>query len=135
MELSVVLGRITAKSMAWNDANTMIRTQYTLKIEMNAKGVQSGTITIDAADWLVSHQVKLLGVDFSTPDLTAHKRPAGFTWPVHQILLSQGVLVAEHLTNLRSLANQRVEAMFLALPIAGSDGTPARVLARPLVAT
>jgi kynurenine formamidase len=91
-------------------------------------------LTIDAADWLVSHQVKLLGVDFSTPDLTAHKRPAGFTWPVHQILLSQGVLVAEHLTNLRSLANQRVEAMFLALPIAGSDGAPARVLARPLVA-
>jgi kynurenine formamidase len=53
---------------------------------------------------------------------------------VHQILLSQGVLVAEHLTNLRSLANQRVEAMFLALPIAGSDGAPARVLARPMAA-
>jgi kynurenine formamidase len=80
----------------------------------------------------VEHQVKLLGVDFSTPDLTAHKRPSGFTWPVHQILLSQGVLVAEHLTNLAPLANTRVEAMFLALPIAGSDGAPARVLARPL---
>ena len=75
---------------------------------------------------------KLLGVDFSTPDLTAHKRPSGFTWPVHQILLSQGVLVAEHLTNLGGLANQRVEAMFLAIPIAGSDGAPARVLARVL---
>jgi kynurenine formamidase len=89
-------------------------------------------LSIDAASWLVEHQVKLLGVDFSTPDLTAHKRPSGFTWPVHQILLSQGVLVAEHLTNLAPLANTRVEAMFLALPIAGSDGAPARVLARPL---
>lgn len=91
-------------------------------------------LSMDAASWLVDHQVKLLGVDFSTPDLTAHKRPAGFTWPVHQILLSNGVLVAEHLTNLGSLANQRVEAMFTAIPIAGSDGSPARVLARPLVA-
>lgn len=91
-------------------------------------------LSIDAAEWLVDHQVKLLGVDFSTPDLTAHKRPAGFTWPVHQILLSRGVLVAEHLTNLRGLANQRVEAMFLAIPISGSDGAPARALARPLTA-
>jgi arylformamidase len=90
------------------------------------------SLSPEAAQWLVDHKVKLLGVDFSTPDLTAHKRPEGFTWPVHQILLSAGVLVAEHLTNLRSLANHRVEAMFLALPIAGSDGAPARVLARPI---
>jgi kynurenine formamidase len=86
----------------------------------------------DAAQWLVDQQVKLLGVDFSTPDMPAHRRPEGFTWPVHQILLSNGVLVAEHLANLRPLANQRVEVMFLALPIAGSDGAPARVIARPL---
>jgi len=90
------------------------------------------SLSIDAAEWLVDHQVKLLGVDFSTPDLTAHKRPSGFTWPVHQILLSRGLLVAEHLTNLSGLANRRVEAMFLAIPIAGSDGAPARVLARAL---
>jgi arylformamidase len=92
------------------------------------------SLSVEAAEWLVEHQVKLLGVDFSTPDLTAHKRPEGFTWPVHQVLLSNGVLVAEHLTNLRGLANQRVEAMMLAIPIAGSDGAPARVMARPLAA-
>jgi len=86
-----------------------------------------------AAQWLVDHGVKLLGIDCSTPDLTAHKRHEGFTWPVHQILLSHGVLVAEHLTNLRGLSNQRVEAMFLALPIKGSDGAPARALARPIL--
>jgi kynurenine formamidase len=51
---------------------------------------------------------------------------------VHQILLSRGVLIAEHLTNLRALANSRVEAMFLALPVAGSDGGLARVVARPI---
>jgi kynurenine formamidase len=90
------------------------------------------SLSAEAAEWLVAQRVKLLGVDFSTPDLTAHKRPADFTWPVHQILLSHGVLVAEHLANLRSLANRRVEVMFLALPIADSDGAPARVVARPL---
>jgi arylformamidase len=92
-----------------------------------------GHLTAAAAQWLVDQGVKLLGVDFSTPDLTTRRRPEGFDWPVHQILLSHGVLVAEHLTNLRGLANQRVEALFLALPIQGSDGAPARVLARAVV--
>lgn len=86
----------------------------------------------DAAQWLLDHGVKMVGVDFSTPDLTAHKRPEGFDWPVHHLLLSNGVLIAEHVTNLRALAGQRVEVLFLALPLAGSDGAPARALARPL---
>lgn len=90
------------------------------------------SLTPEAALWLVDQRVKLLGVDCSTPDLAVGKRPPGFDGPVHQILLSHGVLIAEHLTNLRVLAKQRVEAMFLGLPIAGSDGGPARVLARPL---
>lgn len=90
------------------------------------------SLSPEAAEWLLAHQVKLVGIDCSTPDLTAHKRPQGFAWPVHQILLSRGVLIAEHLTNLRTLANSRVEAMFLALPVAGSDGGLARVVARPM---
>ena len=89
------------------------------------------SLSAAAAQWLVDHGVKLLGVDFSTPDLTIHKRPVDFDWPVHHILLAHGVLVAEHLTNLRSLANQRAEILFMALPLAGSDGAPARAVARP----
>ena len=34
--------------------------------------------------------------------------------------------------NLRPLANRRVEAMFLGIPFAGSDGAQARVVARAL---
>ena len=59
-------------------------------------------------------------------------RPHGFDWPVHHVLLGHGVLIAEHLTNLRPLAGRRIEAMFLALAIEGSDGGPARVIARAL---
>jgi arylformamidase len=60
------------------------------------------------------------------------RRPRGFDWPVHHVLLGHGVLIAEHLTNLRPLAGRRIEAMFLALAIEGSDGGPARVIARAL---
>jgi kynurenine formamidase len=87
------------------------------------------SLSLAAAEWLVEHQVKLLGIDFLTPDLAVSRRKPDFRWPVHHILLSHGVLIAENLTNLRSLAG-RIEAMFLGLNIEGADGAPARVVAR-----
>lgn len=89
-------------------------------------------LSVQAAQWLVEHKVKLLAVDFPTPDLAVRRRAKGFDWPVHHVLLSHGVLVSEHLTHLRTLAGQRVEFAFLALNIQGSDGSPARVMARPV---
>lgn len=91
---------------------------------------QNPSIGVDAAHWLVAQAVKLVGVDFATPDMAVNHRPPGFDWPVHHILLSQGVLIAENLTNLRALSGRRIEAMFLALNIEGADGGPARVIAR-----
>lgn len=91
---------------------------------------QNPSLSVAAARWLVEQRVKLLGVDFLTPDLAVDRRPPDFNWPVHRVLLSHGVLIAENLTNLRALAGRRIEAMFLALNIHGADGAPARVIAR-----
>lgn len=88
------------------------------------------SISVAAAHWLVEHGVKLLACDFATPDLALPLRKPGFDWPVHQVLLSNGVLVCEHLTGVAKLAGKRVEFIFGALNIAASDGAPARVLAR-----
>lgn len=89
-------------------------------------------LTDEAAAWLVTNGAKLVGVDFSSPDLTAHQRPANFRWPVHHILLSNGVLVAEHVTNYAHLAGHEIEAMFLGIKVETGDGAPARAIARPL---
>ncbi|MEO8441222.1 MAG: cyclase family protein [Betaproteobacteria bacterium] len=86
-------------------------------------------LSVAAAEWLVAHKVKLLAVDFVTPDLAVNRRQSGFDWPVHHVLLSHGVLVCEHVRNLDSLAGC-VEFMFMALNVKDSDGAPARVLAR-----
>lgn len=91
---------------------------------------QGPALSEAAARWLVGQQVKLLGLDWLTPDLAVDRRPPGFKWPIHHILLSHGVLIAENLTNLESLRGQRVEVMALALNIRGADGAPARILAR-----
>jgi kynurenine formamidase len=90
------------------------------------------SLSVAAAEWLAGQRVRLLAVDFATPDLPLHRRPPGFGWPVHHLLLRQGVLVCEHLRGHAALAGRRVEYVFNALNIEGSDGAPARVLARPV---
>ena len=90
------------------------------------------SLSVAAAKWLVAQGAKVVGVDFSTPDLTVHHRPKDFQWPVHQVLLSEGVLIVEHLTNLDGLEGRSVETMLMGLNIRGSDGMPARIVARPV---
>jgi kynurenine formamidase len=90
------------------------------------------SLTVDAARWFVRRYVKIVAVDTSTPDLPVGRRPEGFTWPVHQELLSHGVLVAEQMANLRSVAGRRFEFLFAPIPLVGADGAPCRVLARPI---
>jgi kynurenine formamidase len=90
------------------------------------------SLSAAAAQWLVKRKIKLLAVDMPTPDAALEKRPAGFNWPAHRALLSNGVLIAEQVTNLGALAGKRVEFMFCPLNIVSSDGAPARVLARAL---
>lgn len=83
-----------------------------------------------AAQWLVDRKVKMLVVDFATPDLPKAHRPPEYAFPVHGILLGCGVLVAEHAAPPPELANRRVEIMFAPINIAGSDGGPVRALVR-----
>ena len=90
------------------------------------------SLSVDAAQWLVDQHVKLVGLDTPTPDLPVDRRPDGFDWPVHHVLLSHGVLIVEHLTGLTELAGQRIEAFVLPLRIQGSDGSPVRAVARRL---
>jgi kynurenine formamidase len=85
-----------------------------------------------AAEWLVDHDVKLVAVDASTPELPLPLRGSDFDFPAHRTLLRDGVLIAEQVTNVRQLAGGRAEFLFLALNVVGGDGAPARVLARPM---
>jgi kynurenine formamidase len=87
----------------------------------------------EAARWLVDHGATLVICDFLAPELPAALRPEGYDFPVHRILLGNGVLIVENAGDAAALAGQRVEVMVMPLPIAGSDGSPVRLLARPLI--
>jgi kynurenine formamidase len=92
------------------------------------------SLSLAAAEWIVAQKVKLLAVDFPTPDLPVAQRPEGFNWPVHHALLGDGVLVSEHLRNVDTLVGSRAEFVFCALNITKADGAPARVLGRRIAA-
>lgn len=104
-------------------------TGWSLKVA-DPSYVRHASLTPAAAQWLLTRRVKMIGVDFATPDRAPSNRPEGFYWPVHHILLPHGVLIAEHVANLGTLSNRRIEAIFAGLSIAGSDGAPVRALAR-----
>lgn len=86
----------------------------------------------ETADWLVARGIKLLGMDTPTPDEALARRRPDFAYPVHRRLLSNGVLVVEHLTNLDALSGKSVEIVCGPLPIVGGDGSPARIIAREI---
>lgn len=90
-------------------------------------------LAVETARWLLERRVKLVAVDTPTPDVAVDRRTPYFTWPVHRALLARGILIAEQLAGLGALCGRRVEFMFAPLPIAGSDGSPARVLVRPVL--
>lgn len=82
----------------------------------------------DAARWLVGRKVKMMGLDAITPDMPTGRRPQGFTYPVHHILLENGVLIIENLANLDQVAGRRVHVYAFPLKIRGSDAGQARVV-------
>lgn len=86
-------------------------------------------LSVEAASWLLQRGVKMVALDVATPDMPEAVRRRGFDWPVHRLLLGAGVLVAEHLAHLELVAGRRFRAFALPIPIVGSDGAPARIVA------
>jgi kynurenine formamidase len=86
-------------------------------------------LTVEAADWLLDHKVRLVGLDTLSPDLPPVRRAPDAHLVVHQRLLGNDVLIAENLTGLAPLAGRRVRISALPIKVAGGDGAPARITA------
>jgi len=89
-------------------------------------------LSIDAAEWIVRKGVKLFGIDCITVDLPTPMRQQGFEFPVHRILLGNGVLIAENVANLGEVAGEKIRILALPLKVKGSDAAHARIVAEIL---
>ena len=78
-------------------------------------------ISADGAEWLVSHGIKLVGVDYLSV------APFADSVPTHEILLRAGVVALEGL-DLSQVPRGFYDLYCLPLKLAGADGAPARAI-------
>ena len=78
-------------------------------------------ISSDGADWLVQHNVKLIGIDYLSV------APYHQSVPTHRTLLGAGMIIVEGL-DLSGVQPGKYDLCCLPLKLVGSDGAPARVI-------
>jgi arylformamidase len=78
-------------------------------------------VSADAADWLVAHNIKLVGIDYLS--IAPYKQSV----PTHRTLLEAGIIIVEGL-DLSAVLPGAYQLYCLPLKLAGSDGAPARVI-------
>jgi len=76
----------------------------------------------DAARWLLSREIKLIGVDYLSIDAFDSEE-----LDVHRLLLEKGVIILEGL-NLSQVPEGRYQLICLPLKVQDGDGAPARVV-------
>jgi arylformamidase len=80
------------------------------------------SLSKDAAAWLVSKRIKLVGVDYLSVEAYEAREH-----PVHHTHLGNGVVIVEGL-NLTQVPEGRYQLICLPLKIQNGDGAPARVV-------
>lgn len=94
-------------------------------------------MTEDGAEWLVQQRVSAVGVEptgfehvYQRVVVDQCYRPEiDDPWPAHRICLDANVYIIEGLTNLGSIAGERVHFAALPLKVPGSSGSPVRAVA------
>lgn len=101
----------------------LIRTRNSKLWGKEYRPFQKDFVAVDAraAEYLVKHGVKLVGVDYLSV------APFGFGTPTHVTLLKAGVVIVEGL-NLSQVSQGRYNFFCLPLKLNGSDGAPARAI-------
>ena len=78
----------------------------------------------DAARYLVSKKVSIVGIDTANVD-----HPSASNFAVHKILLPKGALIVENLCNLSKIKQRSFRLIVLPLKIKGASGSPVRAIA------
>lgn len=82
----------------------------------------------DVGDWAVDVGLNLVGMDTLTPDLPVASRGPDFAFPLHRILLGNGILIAENLRGLGAASGRRVTVHGLPVSVRGGDAGLARIV-------
>lgn len=79
-------------------------------------------LTLDAAQWVIDHHIKLIGISGPTVDRFDADELA-----IHRQLLAADIIIIENLW-LQDVPDGEYDLACLPLPVAGADGAPARAI-------
>lgn len=80
-------------------------------------------LSVELAQRLLEKGVKIVGMDFWSPDLDK------VSYPVHNMLLSNEILIVENLVNLKGLIGKKVKVYIIPIKLDKFDGAPCRIFA------
>jgi len=83
----------------------------------------------EAAQWLVDHGCRVVGMDTPMPDNPKNGRGCSKDSPNHKILLGSGAILVEYMVNLVALDQPVVHLVVAPLKIREGDGAPVRAFA------
>ena len=83
----------------------------------------------EAAQWLVDHGCKMIGLDVAMPDNPANGKGSSNDSPNHKIFLGNNVIIVEYLVNLKAIGTGPFDIIVAPLKIKDGDGAPCRCFA------
>lgn len=83
----------------------------------------------ESIEFLIDNKIKLLGIDFPSPDSQYFGTDCSLDSPNHKLLFNSNVILTEYLTNLNQLNSGLIYLMVHPLKLTDFDGAPARVTA------
>ena len=103
-------------------ARVLLRTGWDQRFGTPEFYEEHPSLALDAARWIASRRIRLLGVDMPSPSLDPIQ--------VHRVFLAEGseIVLVEALANLHMLPGQVIFCAF-PLKIIGGDGSPVRAVA------
>jgi arylformamidase len=116
---------LTSISLPRETRRLLLRTDNS---ELWARGIREFqkdfvALTVDAAEWLASSGISLVGIDYLSIQLFAGSDRT------HKVLLNSGIVILEGL-NLAGVEPGFHELICLPLSISGAEGAPARAILR-----
>lgn len=83
----------------------------------------------EAIDTLVGLGIKLIGIDFPSPDSAYFGDDCSLDSPNHKKIFNANIILVEYLTNLDKLKSGKIFLIVMPLNLIGFDGAPSRVSA------
>ena len=83
----------------------------------------------ESVDFLINQNIKLLGLDFPSPDSAYFGNDCSLDSPNHKKIFSNNIILTEYLTNLKKLKTGKIFLMVCPLKLVDFDGAPSRVTA------